>query len=307
MNMIASLPVQQPAGLTAHAHKPNCGCKNRGMLERFSVFDHSGVAMHDVACRHTAGQGHGLELTATRMIVFVRRGCFIRHADGIETVLDSTVAYCTNPGEEQRIDHPHHGGDTCTALTVDAITAASLWGGDHQLPAGPLPISPTIDLEHRLLLTAAHRDRDAHELYEHAISLACTALTERDPRRGASGRPATQQARRQIVNDTRELLAKDPNQSLPRLAHELAVSPHHLSRTFRSLTGHTISQHRLLLRVRAASERLSGGERDLAPLSADLGFADQSHLTRAIHRQTGHTPSVLRQLLTRPLDPVQRS
>ena len=188
-------------------------------------------------------------------------------------------------------------------IMVDETTAASLWGGDQRLPVGPLPISPAIDLEHRLLLTAARRARDvdADELYEHAISLASTALTQRDPHRGASGRPTTQRARSQIVNDTRELLANDPNQSLPELAQELAVSPHHLSRTFRSLTGHTISQHRLLLRVRAASERLNAGERDLARLSADLGFADQSHLSRAIHQQTGHTPSMLRQLLTQSL------
>jgi AraC-like DNA-binding protein len=278
------------------------------MLERRSVFDHGGIALHDVVCRYGAGRGNAVEPSAGHTIVFVRRGCFIRHADGIENVLDPTVAYCTRPGEEQRIDHPHHNGDQCTALTVDETTAASLWGGDPQLPAGPLPISPTIDLEHRLLLTAARRrDLDADELYEHSISLACAALTQRDPHRGASGRPTTQRARRQIVNETRELLAHDPNQSLPGLAQELAVSPHHLSRTFRSLTGHTISQHRLLLRVRAASERLHAGERDLARLSADLGFADQSHLSRAIHRQTGHTPSTLRQLLRQPLDRVEHS
>ena len=273
------------------------------MLERSSVFDHGGVAMHDVVCRHEAGRGDAVEPSDGHVIVFVRRGCFIRHADGVQTVLDPTVAYCTHPGEEQRIDHPHHTGDQCTVLTVDETIAASLWGGDQRFPLGPLPISPAIDLEHRLLLTAARRarDLDADELYEHAISLACTALTQRDPHRGASGRPTTQRARSQIVNDTRELLANDPNQSLPELALELAVSPHHLSRTFRSLTGHTISQHRLLLRVRAASERLNAGERDLARLSADLGFADQSHLSRAIHQQTGHTPSMLRQLLTRSL------
>jgi AraC-like DNA-binding protein len=177
---------------------------------------------------------------------------------------------------------------------------------ERQLRRGGTPAAPG---EHRQLLTAARRGRDldADELYEHAISLAYTALTQRDPHRSASGRATTQRARRQIVNETRELLANDPNRSLPGLAQALAVSPHHLSRTFRSLTGHTISQHRLLLRVRAASERLNAGERDLARLSADLGFADQSHLSRAIHQQTGHTPSALRQLLTQPLDRVQHS
>ena len=48
------------------------------------------------------------------------------------------------------------------------------------------------------------------------------------------------------------------------------------------------------LRVRAALERLSGGERDLARLAAELGFADQSHLCRVVRAETGGTPSALR-------------
>jgi AraC-like DNA-binding protein len=95
----------------------------------------------------------------------------------------------------------------------------------------------------------------------------------------------------------REALAADPHRSLPRLARELAVSPHHLSRIFSSATGTTISRHRLRLRVRTAMERLAGGERDLPRLAAELGFADQSHLCRAVKSETRLTPSALRRLL----------
>jgi AraC-like DNA-binding protein len=72
------------------------------------------------------------------------------------------------------------------------------------------------------------------------------------------------------------------------------VSPHHLSRVFRALTGHTISRHRTRLRVRAALERLAGGDHDLARVAADEGFADHSHLCRLIRQETGTTPSALR-------------
>jgi AraC-like DNA-binding protein len=44
-------------------------------------------------------------------------------------------------------------------------------------------------------------------------------------------------------------------------------------------------------------ERLAGGERDLARLAADVGFADQSHLSRVIRSETGVTPSMLRRAL----------
>jgi AraC-like DNA-binding protein len=84
------------------------------------------------------------------------------------------------------------------------------------------------------------------------------------------------------------------------LASLLAVSPHHLSRVFRAQTGHTIARHRMRLRARAALDRLAGGELELARLAAELGFADQSHLTRVVRAETGATPSALRAALSDP-------
>ena len=64
------------------------------------------------------------------------------------------------------------------------------------------------------------------------------------------------------------------------------------------MTGVTLSRHRMRLRARDALERLSGGERDLARVAADSGFADQSHLCRVVLRETGHSLSALREALT---------
>jgi AraC-like DNA-binding protein len=51
------------------------------------------------------------------------------------------------------------------------------------------------------------------------------------------------------------------------------------------------------LRTREALERMTDGERDLARLAADLGFADQSHLCRVVLQETGRSPSTLRRML----------
>lgn len=267
------------------------------MLSARTVLNRDGVRVSDVACRHTSGRGHAAEQTGGHAVVFVRRGCFVRSADGVEALLDPTVAYCMNPGEEERYDHPHAHGDDCTSLMLDTELVAALWGGETALPSRPLPTSPQIDLEHRLLLAAGHRGADPHELFERAIALIARALDQADPRRVASGRPATARARRALADGAREALAADPERSLPDLARALAVSPHHLSRVFRSATGHTISRHRMRLRARTALERLGGGERNLGRLAADLGFADQSHLCRVVQGETGRTPSALRHAL----------
>ena len=269
------------------------------MLSAQRLLDHDGLVITDVVCRHPAGRGHTDE-AGHHAIVFVRRGWFVRSADGASHVLDPTRAYCINPGEEQRYDHPHARGDDCTSVRIDPALLASLWGDDPRLPSDPLPSSPRIDLEHRLLLAAAQRGETADELYERTISVAAAALEQIDPGRVASGRPATVRARRALVDAVRQALAADPGRPLAELAATLDVSAHHLSRIFHAVTGHTIARHRMRLRVRAALERLAGGEQRLAQLAADVGFADQSHLCRAIRSETGQTPSALRHALSRP-------
>jgi AraC-like DNA-binding protein len=270
------------------------------MLSTRALFGGDGIQLADVACSHERGRGHTDEQSDGHALVFVRRGCFVRSADGLESVLDPTVAYCMNPGEEQRFDHPHDDGDDCTWLGIDAELAASLWGGDPTLPSAPLAISSAIDLEHRLLLTAAAAGASSHELLERAVLLTARALERADPQRVAAGRASTKRAHRTLADGVRELLAANVECSLQDLARALAVSPHHLSRTFRATTGHSISRHRMRLRTGGVLERLAGGERDLARLAADFGFADQSHLCRVVRAEAGDTPSALRAALAEP-------
>ena len=268
------------------------------MLTKRTVLDRDGVTIEEVACRHEPGRGHEIERSSGYEVVFVRRGCFVRNVDGIQSLLDPTLAYCASPGQEQRFDHPHADGDDCTTVQLDEALAASIWGQDQPLPRGPLPIPPKLDLEHRLLLAAGRRAADSHELAERAITLAADALGQVAPRAVEGGQPATVRARRALVDAAREALVAEPGCSLPQLARALAVSPHHLSRIFRAATGHTIARHRMRLRARAALERLAGGERDLARLAADLGLADQSHLYRVLRTETGRAPSALRHALS---------
>ena len=285
------------------------------MLSKRTLLESDGIAVEEYACRHPGGRGDAIEPSTRHALVLVRRGCFIRSVGEVESLLDPTLAYCMNPGEEQRFHHPHSEGDDCTAIILDPALVASLWGGDETLPSGPLPIPPRLDLAHRLLSAAAGRDGDLHELAERAITVSAQALEQADARCVSTGRPATARARRVLADGARELLAAEPDCPLPELARMLAVSPHHLSRIFRATTGHTIARHRMRLRARAALERLADGEHNLARLAADLGFADQSHLCRVMRAETGQVPARLRHALRRSArdsrlpssDPIRRT
>ncbi|MDQ0377146.1 helix-turn-helix domain-containing protein [Amycolatopsis thermophila] len=81
------------------------------------------------------------------------------------------------------------------------------------------------------------------------------------------------------------------------LAELLDVSPFRLSRAFTREVGVPLTRYRNRVRVGRVMERLEGGEADLGYLAADLGFADQAHLTRTVKEHVGHTPAALRRLL----------
>jgi AraC-like DNA-binding protein len=257
-----------------------------------------GLSLADVACRHGRGRGADSEHAGQYAVVFVRRGCFVRDVGGNEHLLDPTLGYCMNPGDEQRYDHPHSHGDDCTAVFLSPELAASVWGGMLGLPGGPLRVAPTLDVRHRRLLAEAKRQTRDDRLAEAAIALVADALSCEGKAQVDSGRPATAKQRAELVEGVRERLAADPGWKLTELAAALAVSPHHLSRTFRAATGETISRHRMRIRTRNALEQLAGGERELARIAADTGFADQSHLCRVLHSETAHTPAALRAALT---------
>jgi len=77
------------------------------------------------------------------------------------------------------------------------------------------------------------------------------------------------------------------------LAALVRRSPYDFMRLFKLTTGHTVHQYVTRVRIEVAREKLRGrraGELSLADLSAELGFADQSHFTRCFKRATGSTP-----------------
>lgn len=82
------------------------------------------------------------------------------------------------------------------------------------------------------------------------------------------------------------------------LANTLGVSLRHLQRRFRAATGMTPKEYASIRRARAALKRMANGEasdtsRGLARLAAELGYADQAHLTRECTRLMSFSPTVL--------------
>ncbi|GIM90728.1 helix-turn-helix domain-containing protein [Paractinoplanes toevensis] len=204
-------------------------------------------------------------------LVLVRRGVFLRSADGRAAVADVTIGYLQRPGQCQRVAHPG-GPDVCTSVGIgDDLADRFAHARTH------VHVSPAADLAHRRLRAAAAADRA--DLAADLIA----ALLPTDS--GPAALPAA-------IDDVRARLHADPAGDLAGLAAAVGWSPWHLSRMFRRATGCTLSTYRRRLRVRAALDELPDAP-DLAALAIRTGFADQSHMTRAIRLETGRTPAVL--------------
>jgi len=89
-------------------------------------------------------------------------------------------------------------------------------------------------------------------------------------------------------------LIQDPDLRLAEWASQVGLAPETLSRGFRAAYGVTPARFRIEARARRAMTMIERGNAGLAAVAADTGFADQSHLTRAIVELTGQTPGVWR-------------
>jgi AraC family transcriptional regulator len=83
--------------------------------------------------------------------------------------------------------------------------------------------------------------------------------------------------------------------SLRELARAAGVHRVHLARSFRAATGLSVGAFVRKLRLDWAEEQLVRSSKPLVELSAEAGFADQSHFTRLFRARTGLTPALYRQ------------
>lgn len=161
-------------------------------------------------------------------------------------------------------------------------------------------VGPDIYLAQRRLFnrTASGEPIDSLALDEAVVAITEAVLgsvSERSgPINGARGaRAAADRAeivRRAIASDVAAL------PSLSSLATSASCSRFELCRSFRMVTGMTISEYRTSLRMRIALGKLRDGCSDLTGLALDLGFSSHSHFTFAFRTHFGMPPSAWRAL-----------
>lgn len=82
--------------------------------------------------------------------------------------------------------------------------------------------------------------------------------------------------------------------TLEMLAQVASISSSHFSELFRQCMGQAPHQYLMARRIEKAKDLLTRTDLPIAEIAVNLGFADQSHLTRLMRRFTGLTPRMLR-------------
>ena len=127
---------------------------------------------------------------------------------------------------------------------------------------------------------------------------AIVRLAERDPWLAARQAQVAMASGKRLLDDWPDLLAHalcdDPGLQISDWADRMQLAVASVSRGFSRAYGVSPKRFRLEARVRNAARRLPNWQGSLAALAAELGFADQAHMTRAIAMMTGHTPARLR-------------
>ena len=238
--------------------------------------------------------------------VFPRTSVVIEHEGRRPFVTDSTIATLYNTGQRYERRPIHRDGDRCDWFAVsddllrDAVRPFDPEAADN--PRGAMRFANTfvpslLYLEQRRLFTRITNASDPDPLETEELVIALLGRVIGAAYRGRPSNDGRHQPRAAAQNlslseAVRERLARSFRNrvTLGALAQAVGCSPFHLSRAFRSVTGSTIHEHLMRLRVRTTLEDLTTGA-SLSDVALAAGFSSHSHFTAAFRRAFGTPPS----------------
>ena len=200
------------------------------------------------------------------------------------------------PGE---VHADHYREDGCD--NVNIVVTASGWESFEAARPHPVPV---VCLRQAELATLAHRIARELDIGDAAaalglqgLGLELLAILCRSDETFGTSVVLPRWLRR--VRDLLHERFRDQELELRALAREAQVHPASLTRAFRHAYGVTPSEYLRTLRLQWSMQELREGERSLAEIALEAGFADQSHFSRAFRRQFGTTPGAIRRASAR--------
>jgi AraC family transcriptional regulator len=175
-------------------------------------------------------------------------------------------------------------GGSAHVLAIEILPGWRPQGAEPDWPSEPLPlIAPLYEQVWEVLIAIAERRPSA------TVSSALNRLLVDVLRFTRKRAPGWLQ---QFVDDLHENWRRQ--EPLADLSRYYGKSVQHICRSLKSYTGVTLQRYLLLLRLDHARGLIWGTDMPLSEVANATGFADQSHLTRALSSHLETTPLRLR-------------
>lgn len=199
--------------------------------------------------------------------------------------------------------------ESALLLVIDGQLEMSSYRGRERLECGALALRPTFDCrafragpggaawlhlpwKTEFSLGATYEVAEVDQLLLHA-SHDLPGMLARVETLSVRMRPVPP-LRLHWVDDLQRAILDDPHLGIADWASIHRVSREGAARAFRSAYGVSPARFRLELRARSAWARIVSGDDPLSLIALETGFADQSHMTRAVGWLTGRPPSAWR-------------
>jgi AraC-like DNA-binding protein len=254
-------------------------------------------ALGEMELIHASYAGHAFprHMHAEYVIGVMVRGVEALHHRGTTQTAPAGSLILINPGEWHSNYAVNEAGFAYRMLypPVDVLqrAAAELTERHQDAPYLQGPVVADDEVTRRLLLqfhTAVEQNASALEQESRFLTATGQIIARH------SGSPSSiPRARpdRSYIKTVRDYLEahSDENVSLSRLSVLTGISSFHLLRAFRDAVGVSPFHYQTQVRVDRARKLLRAG-RSIADAAIEVGFVDQSHLTRHFKRIVGVTP-----------------
>jgi AraC-like DNA-binding protein len=238
-----------------------------------------------------------VERQSRNVVVLPFRGLFSKHdAPGRHVIGTPSYAVFIAADTPYRVSYPGGIGDRALTLRFgDALATDGLGGHEGEAPAsnGLLPAEAML-LRNLLCARLKRSEADEFEIQVRGLDLlgmSLGAMRSAD----ASMRRSTEARWTRSLQRVKEAVASAPADkwNVERLAHIALLSPFHLCRVFRRMTGTSLCGYVLRERLASALDAVLDGE-DLTTIAFNAGFASHSHFTACFRGFFGCTPAALR-------------
>jgi AraC-like DNA-binding protein len=267
-------------------------------VTRRTLFERETLQISLFEARNVSDKCGDVEQQNRNVVVLPLSGVFSKHdAPGRYVIGTPSHAVFIAADTPYRLGFPGAIGDRALILRFNnAVAPDDLDGRYDQGPASNGLLSAEAMILRNLLCARLARSRaDDFEIESRSFDLLGMSLDAMRPR-DAPRRRATEARWTHALERIKEAVAVAPvdKWNLEKLARIAALSPYHLCRVFRRMTGTSIYDYVLQERLACTLNAVLNGEDDLTTVALDGGFASHSHFTARFRSFFGCTPAALR-------------